>query len=437
MKPGYAETVEYLFGLLPMYQRTGAFVGKFDLAKTHELLHALGNPHAGKRFIHVAGTNGKGSVSHALASLSTAAGLRTGLYTSPHYVDYRERIRIDGEMIAEEWVVDFVAEHRRLIERTQASFFEFTVAMAFAYFAAQEVDLAVVEVGLGGRLDSTNVITPMLSVITNIGLDHTDVLGDTLELIAAEKAGIVKPGVPVVIGRYQPETWPVFEGFAGRLDAELHLATDLIEMREDERTFYFQYAPASEYRLWEVLAKAELSIRGPFARENVTTALAAYEVLRARGDWCARPDYTALYQMEQLSGYQGRYVSFRQNPNVARVIADAGHNPDGWAGVVPAVVSEAAGATVHVVCGFVKGKDPRQFVRLWPATALIYVGLLDLPRAQPLDETIETLRGSAQVINSYLSIALAYRAAQNAAAPNETIFVGGSSFVVGEWMKER
>lgn len=438
MKPSYAATVEYLFGLLPMYQRTGAFVGKIDLDKTRDLLAALGNPHEGRHFVHVGGTNGKGSVSHAIATLCTAAGLKAGLYTSPHYVDYRERIRVDGEMISEAFVVDFVEEHRDLIEETQASFFEFTVAMAFAYFAAEEVDLAVIEVGLGGRLDSTNVITPLLSVITNIGLDHTEVLGETLKLIAAEKAGIMKPERPVVVGRFQEQTWPVFRAFADRLPTQLFLASDLIDIHESEDSIYVQAADTSEYKSWDVLPKGELSIRGPYAVENIRTALAAHVMLQRTypPGRLGLADCGALRRMEELSGYQGRFVRFRQNELSARVIADAAHNIDGWRGIVPAVVGEAAGQRIHVVCGFVKGKNPLQFVSLWPAHTRLYLGLLDLPRAQPLTETQDALRESGYPLASFDSIASAYEAAQITAAPDELIFVGGSSFVVGEWMGE-
>ncbi len=358
------------------------------------------------------------------------------MYTSPHYVDYRERIRVDGAMISEDYVVAFVAEHHDLIERTGASFFEFTVAMAFAYFAAQNVDVAVIEVGMGGRLDSTNVITPLVSVITNIGLDHTEVLGETLELIACEKAGIMKPGIPTVIGRYQAETWPVFEGFAERLNSKLQLASDLIEFRDFPNQWLFQRAAASEYEPWNVLVKAELSIRGPYALENVRTAIAAFELFRTLiPDELGLPDYRCLTRMEELSGYRGRFMSFRQNPQQLRIIADAAHNVDGWRGIVPAVVAETSGRPIHVVCGFVQGKAPTDFVSLWPRGTSFYIGQLDLPRAQAIADTLDGLRGTAFAKTGYPSIAEAYTAALNAAAPDELIFVGGSSFVVGEFLQ--
>ena len=416
MERTYRQTVDYLFGLLPMYQRTGAIAGKLDLSKTEALLEALGNPHRRLRVVHVGGTNGKGSVSHAVASLCTAAGLRTGLYTSPHYVDYRERIRIDGAMVPESYVVQFVREHQGLIERTHASFFEFTVAMAFAYFAAEEVDVAVIEVGLGGRLDSTNVVTPEVAVITNVDLDHTDVLGETRALIAREKAGIIKPGRPVVIGRFQEETWPVFREVAEQAGAPMYKGWRLPEAR------------------LEALDWERLSLRGPFARENARTALAAYEVLRKRLRLSA-PNPDALKRMEALSGYGGRYVRRTSTEGeVPTVILDAGHNPAAWEATVPAVLAEAGLRPVRVVCGFVKGKDPLDFARLWPTGTPIYVGDLDLPRNAPSEETVARLSDGVRA-SAFPSISAAFDAALNDAAPDEVIFVGGSSYVVGAYLE--
>lgn len=413
----YRQTVDYLFGLLPMYQRTGALPGKLDLSKTEALLEALGNPHRRLTLVHVGGTNGKGSVSHALAGLCTAAGKRVGLYTSPHYVDYRERIRIDGERVPEAYVVEFVARHRALIEETEASFFEFTVAMAFAYFHERDVDLAVIEVGLGGRLDSTNVVTPAVAVITNVDLDHTEILGETRALIASEKAGIIKPGRPVVIGRFQEETWPVFRGVAEKEAAPIRAAWQMKNT-------------GLEAVDWNVL-----SLKGPFAQENVRTALAAYAVLRKHYP-LPQPDLNALQSLEGLTGYGGRYVR-QQASGRGRgpcVIADAGHNTAAWAEVVPAVLAEAEGRTVRVVCGFVVGKDPVAFARLWPRGTTIYVGDLDLPRNAPRDRTLSRLRSCGITASGYESVRAAYQTAVAEAAPDELIFVGGSSYVVGAFL---
>ena len=409
----YDETVAYLYRLLPDYQRTGRAAGKIDLSKTLALLAAMGNPHHRLRVVHVGGTNGKGTVSHLLASFATASGLRAGLYTSPHYVDFRERIRIDGAEIGRDRVVAFAAEHRSLIERVRASFFEFTVAMAFAHFAAEQVDLAVIEVGLGGRLDSTNVIDPLLSVITNVDLDHTEVLGDTRAAIAREKAGIIKPGRPVVIGRFQEETWPVFRTVAAEREAPMYKS--------------WRYPEA---RLRDV-KWAALSMQGPFAAENARTALAAYEVLRKQTP-LPEPRYSALERMDHWSGYGGRYAEV--STGGPRVVVDAGHNLAAWEQVVPAVVSEASAKTCHVVCGFVRGKAPLSFARLWPASTRFYVGDMPaLPRNKPRAQTIAELAAGGIDAADFASIPEAFAAAQQEAASDETVFVGGSSFVVGDF----
>ena len=415
----YAETVDYLFGLLPMYQRTGALPGKLDLSKTEALLEALGNPHRRLSVVHVGGTNGKGSVSHAVASLCTAAGQRVGLYTSPHYVDYRERVRIDGQLVPESFVVDFVAQHEALIRRTRASFFEFTVAMAFAYFESEGVDLAVVEVGLGGRLDSTNVVTPLVSVITNVDLDHTEVLGETRALIAREKAGIIKPECPVVIGRFQEETWPVFREVAAARRAPVF------------KSWHFPNARLESLN-WDVLG-----LRGPFARENARTALATYEVLRKR---YPLPPVRAevLADMTALSGYGGRFAervaSLGEGGGAVTVIADAGHNEAAWEVTVPAVVKRADGRGLRVVCGFVKGKDPVAFARLWPEGTMLYVGDVEVPRNMPSSETVARLAEAGIAAESAASIAEAYDAALASAPEDGIVFVGGSSYVVGAYL---
>ena len=427
MKRDYAATVAYLFGRLPMYQRTGDLGGKLDLSRTRALLGALGDPQRRLACLHVGGTNGKGSVSHALASLLTAQGRRVGLYTSPHYVDYRERIRVDGEMVAEDYVVDFVARHEGLIERVGASFFEFTVALAFSYFAEVGVDLAVIEVGLGGRLDSTNVIeAPLVSTITNIDLEHTEVLGGTRAAIAQEKAGIIKPGRPAVIGRYDAETWPVFASFAERQRAPLVLARDRVRVERVPGSYLIEAAGDT----WEV-PQATLDLRGPFATENLQTALATYRVLAHEIElppW----DLSALTRMRELSGYTGRFLTLAQNP---LLVADAGHNPAAWSRLVPEVVALRPDARVHVVCGFVAGKRPLDFLALWPAGTRFYLGELDLPRNRPTAETLAEVAGAGLTITRHDSIAAAYEQAANAAADEDLVFVGGSSYVVGAFLE--
>ncbi len=423
MKRDYPATVAYLFGRLPMYQRTGELTGKLDLSKTEALMAALGHPEQQLQCVHVGGTNGKGTVSHTVASLLTDQGLRVGLYTSPHYVDYRERIRINGEMISEAYVVDFVERYEDLIEGVDASFFEFTVALAFAYFAECQVDVAVIEVGLGGRLDSTNVIlAPLVSTITNIDLDHTEILGNTLPAIAAEKAGIIKSGRPVVIGRLQSETWPIFQSFAERLSAPLQLAEALVQIEEGTDAYEISIATQKA-----VLAKTRLSVAGPFAVENLRTALATYELLRPQlGLAPARLD--ALSRLGELSGYTGRFLTLSQNP---LLLTDAGHNLAAWRQLVPQAAALRPKGKCLVVCGFVKGKYPADFMSLWPTGTRFFVGDLDLPRNRPSAETLADVAGLGLSVSAYPNIPQATRMALNEAAHGDLIFVGGSSYVVG------
>lgn len=407
-----------------MYQRTGTFTGKIDLSKTIRLLTALGNPHEQLHVVHVAGTNGKGSVSHAIATMLTASGKRVGLYTSPHYVDYRERIRIDGAKVPEQFVVDFVATHEALIAQVDASFFEFTVAMAFAYFAAEKLDYVVLEVGLGGRLDSTNVVDPLLSVITNIGFDHTDVLGDTLPKIAIEKAGIIKRSKPVVIGEYHSETWPVFIDKARHENALIQLAEDAIDITSDQASVLV-FDDDQPF----VLDRKRLELRGPFGLLNLRTALASYQVLaKADSSLLSVSEAAAsLRKMSLLSGYRGRFMELSQNPTV---LADAGHNADAWQVLGPAIAKQTIGQ-LHVVCGFVSGKSPSPFFEAFPQNSLFYLGDMSIPRNRPVAETLNLLSSTFKP-SLHMSIADAFDTASKAAKKNDLIFVGGSTFVVGE-----
>jgi len=424
VKRNYFETVNFLFSILPMYQRSGTFSAKIDLSKTIQLLDALGNPHHQLTVVHVAGTNGKGSVSHAIATMLTASGKRVGLYTSPHYVDYRERIRIDGLKVPQQFVVDFVAEHERLIEKVDASFFEFTVAMAFAYFAIEQVDYAVIEVGMGGRLDSTNVVDPTLSVITNIGLDHTNVLGETLPGIAGEKAGIIKAGRPVIIGEYQAETWPVFVAKANHESVTMRLAEDTIEVIASNPVV--QVFP-DEHPF--ILDRQTLELRGPFGLLNLRTALAAYQVL-AKADRTLLSLATAalaLSEMSRLSGYRGRFFTLSSSPVV---LADAGHNAAAWTHVGAEIANQNKGQ-LHVVCGFVSGKEPFPFFDAFPKETKFYLGDMSIPRNRPVEETMQLI-GNNYELSTFSSIADAYEGAMTLAAAEDLVFVGGSTFVVGE-----
>lgn len=407
-----------------MYQRSGKFAGKIDLTKTFQLLEALGNPHKRLNVVHIAGTNGKGSTSHAIATMLTASGKRVGLYTSPHYVDYRERIRIDGAKVPEQYVVDFVAKNEPLIEAVDASFFEFTVAMAFAYFEEEQLDYAVIEVGLGGRLDSTNVVDPILSVITNIGYDHVDLLGDTLPLIAGEKAGIIKHGRPVIVGEYQAETWPVFQAKAKLEKAEIYLAKDLVELNAEGKNLLV-FDDVQTYQL----DRNKLELRGPFGLLNTRTALAAYQVLAKADKSILRgaEASNSLSDMSSLSGYQGRFFTLSQNPTV---LADAGHNADAWRVLGPEVSKQTQGR-IHVVCGFVSGKSPSPFFEAFPQNALFYLGDMAIQRNRPVAETLSLLPSNFTP-SVHASIASAFEAAKVLASEDDLIFVGGSTFVVGE-----
>ena len=433
--PSYADTLHYLYRLLPDFQRTGKPGGKIDLRRTRALCAALGDPQDRLRCIHVAGTNGKGTVSHLLASFATASGLRTGLYTSPHYLDFRERIRVDGELVPERWVVEFVATHRPLIERTGASFFEFTVAMAFAYFAERAIDLAVIEVGMGGRLDSTNVLRPeavIAAVITNIDLDHTEFLGDTRAAIAAEKAGIIKDGRPVIVGRRDDETFPVLERVAGEVGAALYAASDTVAVEElagGGVVLADLCAPTQQPQRREY---PTVGVHGPFTAENLRTAAAAWLMLvRELGlatDSVQLPPLRGVAEPDVLSGYRGRFLTLRQNP---LVIADAGHNPAAWRRIGDAVGQLAGGRPLLVVCGFVRGKDVAAFFTSFPVDASFFVGAPDLPRAVPAPEVVSAVGSQVRLATPYASVGEAYEAAMTSANPTDVVFVGGSTFVVG------
>ena len=363
----YKETLQWLFDKLPMFQRMGKAAYKADLGNTVELLNLLDNPQNKFKTIHVAGTNGKGSVSHIVASVLQDAGFKTGLYTSPHLKDFRERIRINGEMISEEEVIGFVESNQKGFEKIQPSFFEMTVGMAFDHFAKNEVDIAVVEVGLGGRLDSTNVVNPLVSVITNIGYDHTQFLGDTLEKIAGEKAGIIKNEVPVVIGRKQFETKELFESKASEKGAELFYAEDhydiklLQSLKPDEQ--FIDIWKDNEIFLEEVNSP----LLGNYQQENIATALMTLEVLNARHNFGIEPDNIreGIEYLKKNTGFIGRWHILDTNP---LTVCDTGHNEEGIKAVVQQIMSTSFD-NLHFVFGLVNDKDPKTILSLLPRNA--------------------------------------------------------------------
>ncbi len=425
----YPQTVNYLFSKLPMYSRIGAAAYRNDLFNTIALSEFIGNPERKFRSVHVGGTNGKGSTSHMLAAIFQEAGYKTGLYTSPHLKDFRERIRVNGKMIDEDFVVDFVERIRPLSEAIDPSFFEVTVIMAFDYFAQQQVDIAIVEVGLGGRLDSTNIIIPELSVITNIGYDHMNLLGDTLPAIAREKAGIIKNSVPVVVGENHPETANVFEQKAGQEGAPLTYA--------DKRRYltdwkYGRHTLEAEVATTPVAADREfytLDLAGIYQTRNLLTVLEAVHVLRGLG-WSLEPAivHRALRQVKRLTGLHGRWEIIHEQPDI---VLDVAHNEDGIRQLLRQI-EMTDHEELHLVLGFVKDKAIDQVLALLPRQAIYYFTRAQIPRALPENELaalgyLGGLKGDA-----YPSVAEAMQAAKSHAKPKDLIVVCGSVFVVAE-----
>ena len=424
----YQETLEWMFKQLPMYQRIGAAAYKADLSNTIALLDMLDNPQHKFKSIHVAGTNGKGSTSHILASIFQEAGYKTGLYTSPHLRDFRERIRINGEMIPEENVTSFIEKHREAFEKLQLSFFEMTVGMAFQYFADEQVDIAIVEVGMGGRLDSTNLITPELSIITNIGLDHVQFLGDTLEKIAGEKAGIIKEGIPVVIGETQPETQKVFEDKANELQCPIYFADQIFDCDE----IHLDAHQTKEYDVWKnselYLEACEIPLMGNYQKKNLASVMCAADLLRDKFQLSDDDLRDGIANVIRNTHLMGRWQIINHEP---LTIADTGHNVDG----IREVVSQLAEMTynkLHFVIGTVNDKDIDHILHLLPHNCEYYFCKADIPRG--LDANILAqkafelgLRG-----NVYSSVRDAYLSALNVANFDDVVFIGGSNFTVAE-----
>ncbi|WP_317046431.1 bifunctional folylpolyglutamate synthase/dihydrofolate synthase [Pukyongia salina] len=388
-----------------MYQRVGKAAYKADLANTVLLMDHLEDPHKSFKSVHVAGTNGKGSTSHMLASVLQHAGYKVGLYTSPHLKDFRERIRINGAMIPEDYVTDFVGKHKPFFEENSLSFFEMTVGLAFDYFRAEKIDIAIVEVGLGGRLDSTNIITPEISIITNIGLDHTNFLGTTLEEIAVEKAGIIKARVPVIIGEIQEETRFVFEQVAEQLLAPITFA--------EERK----------------LPKYSTDLLGSYQQKNIKTAVAGIEVLREQG-WSISPQSVenGLLNVMSSTGLMGRWQVLSKEP---KVICDTAHNTEG----LKEVLTQVAGAVydrLFIVIGVVNDKDLNKLLPLFPRDAQYFFCKPDVPRGLDATELQKAAVKHSLEGEVYGSVKDAYRAALKKANKTDLIYIGGSTFTVAE-----
>jgi dihydrofolate synthase / folylpolyglutamate synthase len=424
----YKETIDYLYAKLPMFSRIGAAAIKKDLHNTIVLCEALNNPHKKFKAIHIAGTNGKGSVSHMLAAVLQTAGSKTGLYTSPHLHDFRERIKVNGEMVSEDFVIDFTKRIQPLIETVEPSFFEITVAMAFEYFAQEQVDVAVIETGLGGRLDSTNVITPELSVITNIGWDHMNLLGNTLEQIAFEKAGIIKQNIPVVIGEAISETKHVFEEKANEQDAVLVFAEDAYAVEKAEQEDGMLKVEVKKNQSL-VVGVYELDLTGLYQTKNLLTVLTSVEQLQKLG-WRIDAEHVqaALSHSKQINGLHGRWEVIQQHPTV---VLDVGHNEDGVKQIVQQL-QQSSFNHLYIIIGMVKDKEIEKVLALLPKKATYYFTKAQIPRA--LDEHLLKEKAAQFELmgESFADVNIALSTAKETAMEDDLILVCGSVFLVGE-----
>lgn len=402
----YQDTVNWMFQQLPMYQHQGKTAYKANLDNTLQLVEHLHHPENNFKSIHVAGTNGKGSTSHMLASILQEAGYKVGLYTSPHLKDFRERIKINGKEISETFVVDFIKKHQSFFESHALSFFEMTVGMAFDYFSKEKVDIAIVEVGMGGRLDSTNVITPQVSIITNIGLDHTQFLGNTLEAIAFEKGGIIKLNVPVVIGETQPETELVFRKIAEEQHAEIWFA--------DQQ---------------EVIKDYEIDLKGDYQIKNRATVFSAIEVMRHNGfEISEKALIQGFNNVIKNTGLNGRWQILQEQP---KIICDTAHNKEGLKYAMAQLLNEPY-ERLHIVFGVVSDKDVSSILPLLPKHAIYYFCRPNIPRGLNADDLRDVFIENEFMGASFNSVEAALSAAKQHATESDVIYVGGSTFVVAE-----
>lgn len=433
----YQQTLDYLYRQLPMFQRIGAAAFKKDLTNTIQLMKILNHPEKKFPSIHVAGTNGKGSVTHILSAILQTTGLKVGLYTSPHLKDFRERIKINGKMMDKKFVVDFVKHNRKYFRKIKPSFFEITVAMAFDYFAKKKVDIAVVEVGMGGRFDSTNIITPILSVITNISLDHQQFLGNTLSKIAFEKAGIIKKNIPVVIGESHPETENIFIKKAKECSSPIYFADQKIRATHSdfrnqigfitpkEISFTIHEIRNNKIRYYNLL----LDLTGDYQQKNIVTVIQSVDILKTLGYKISKKQiYSAFLKVKKLTKFSGRWEILSKSP---LLITDSAHNV---AGIEFAMnqLKNISHNNLHIVFGMVNDKDTEKILNLLPQNAIFYFCKPDIPRG--LDENIlkeaalkNNLKG-----NSFSSVQKALNAAKKNALKNDLIYAGGSMFVVAE-----
>lgn len=425
----YQQTIDYLYKQLPMFSRIGTAAYKSDLHNTIELCAALDNPETKFKSIHIAGTNGKGSTSHMLAAILQQAGYKTGLYTSPHLKDFRERIRLNGQLIPQDFIIDFTEKTKALTAAIQPSFFELTVAMAFDFFASEKVDIAIIETGLGGRLDSTNVITPILSVITNIGWDHMNILGDSLPKIAFEKAGIIKPDVPVVIGEYLPETKNIFIEKATKENAPIHFVQD--EYRVDDINISAQNLECTITNIIEnVTEQFLLDLNGIYQSKNLCTVLYAESILIKQGFLINEETRKfALANVKKITGLQGRWQVLQETPTV---VLDVAHNEDGIAQVMMHLQSVYPNKPYHFVIGMVKDKEIDTVLKLLPASADYYFTNAHIPRALSAKDLQVKAATLGLMGNCFGDVNEAIAAAKLAAENDAVIIVCGSVFLIGE-----
>ena len=421
----YDETVTYLFNCAPPFQQIGGAAYKEGLSTTIKLDNHLGNPHKKFRTIHVAGTNGKGSTSHTLAAILQESGYKVGLYTSPHLVDFRERIKVNGKQASKEYVIEFVEKHKALFEPLSPSFFELTTAMAFNYFAEQQVDIAVIEVGLGGRLDCTNIIAPALGIITNISPDHTQFLGSTLSEIAAEKAGIIKPGIPVVIGETTPETKEVFTAKANEVGAPIIFA------EEEKRLIYATPSRSGMEYTTKGFGIIEGGLGGDYQAKNANTLLSAIAELKRAGfaidDNAVRNGFRDVCR---TTGFTGRWQTICETP---RTVCDAGHNIGGVKYIVEQLERESNEHTaLRIVFGMVSDKDITSVLAIMPKNAEYYFTQASIKRAMPASELKEKASAYGLHGNCYPTVETAMQAARNDSSDNDFIFIGGSCFIVAD-----
>ena len=426
----YQQTIDYLYSQLPMFSRIGSAAYKKDLHNTIELCNALDNPEKKFKSIHIAGTNGKGSTSHILAAMLQQAGYKTGLYTSPHLKDFRERIKLNGEMISKDFVVDFVERTKQLSESIEPSFFELTVAMAYDFFAREKVDIAVIETGLGGRLDSTNIITPLLSIITNIGYDHMNILGDTLEEIAFEKAGIIKPGVPVVIGEYTDVTKPIFIKKAKETNSSIYFANDEYSVSNISSSAYQLNCDVTDVSN-NCTENFTLDLNGLYQTKNLQTVLCAEGILMQHGfNISNEAEKYALANTKKLTGLHGRWDVIAEQP---MIVLDVAHNEDGIKQVLKqlSVIGDQFDS-LHIVTGMVKDKEIEKVLRLLPKDATYYFTNAHIPRALPAAELQQKAASHQLTGNIFDDVNEAIDNAKQKASAKDLILVCGSVFLVGE-----